>query len=84
MTTEAKLWLFAVAFCATALGGLLGMTSGICIVPVLTMFGQHDIRTAIGASIVSVIACSCSSAAPFLKDKICARSGLSCLSKNAL
>ena len=31
------------------------MASGIFIVPVLTMFGQVDIRSAIGASIVSVI-----------------------------
>ena len=84
MTTGTELWLFAVAVGASALGGMLGMASGIFIVPVLTMFGQVDIRNAIGASIVSVIACSCSSAAPFLKDKICARAGLSCWSKNAL
>jgi uncharacterized protein len=52
------------------LGGMLGMASGIFIVPVLTMFGHVDIRSAIGASIVSVIACSCSSAAPFLKGRL--------------
>src|SRR5215831_9800068 len=46
---------------------MLGMASGILIVPILTIFGHIDIRSAIGASIVSVIACSCSSAAPFLK-----------------
>src|SRR6516165_3923826 len=61
------LWLFAVSLGASALGGMLGMASGIFVVPVLTMFGHLDIRTAIGASIVSVIACSCASAAPFLK-----------------
>jgi uncharacterized membrane protein YfcA len=61
------LWLFAVSLGASALGGTLGMASGIFIVPILTMFGHIDIRTAIGASIVSVIACSCSSASPFLK-----------------
>jgi uncharacterized protein len=55
---------------ASALGGMLGMASGIFIVPVLTMFGHLDIRSAIGASIVSVIACSCSSAAPFLKGRL--------------
>jgi uncharacterized membrane protein YfcA len=38
---------------ASALGGMLGMASGIFIVPVLTMFGHVDIRSAIGASIVS-------------------------------
>src|SRR5262245_44776876 len=61
------LGLFAISLGASALGGMLGMASGIFIVPVLTMFVHLDIRTAIGASIVSVIACSCASASPFLK-----------------
>src|SRR5262249_43264508 len=61
------LWLFAVSLGASALGGMLGMASGIFVVPVLTMFGHLDIRTAIGASIVSVIAGSCASASPYLK-----------------
>jgi len=61
------LWLFAVSLGASALGGMLGMASGIFIVPILTVFGHLDIRTTIAASIVSVIACSCASAAPFLK-----------------
>lgn len=43
------------------------MASGVFIVPILTMFGGLDIRTAIGASLISVIACSCGSAAPFLR-----------------
>jgi uncharacterized protein len=60
-------WLFAVSFGASALGGMLGMASGIFIVPILTIFGGVGIRTAIAASIVSVIACSCGSAAPFLR-----------------
>jgi len=38
---------------ASALGGMLGMASGIFIVPILTMFGHIEIHTAIGASIVS-------------------------------
>jgi hypothetical protein len=61
------LWLFALALGASALGGMLGMAGGIFLVPVLTMFVHIDIRTAIGASLVSVIACSCGSASPFLK-----------------
>jgi uncharacterized membrane protein YfcA len=64
------LWLFAVSVAASALGGLLGMAGGIFIVPILTMFGHIDIHTAIGASIVSVIACSCGGAAPFLKNRL--------------
>lgn len=70
MNPETELWLFAVSVAASALGGMLGMASGIFIVPMLTIFGYVDIRIAIGASIVSVIACSCSSAAPFLKGRL--------------
>ena len=64
------LWLFAVSVVASAFGGMLGMASGIFIVPILTMFGHIEIHTAIGASIVSVIACSCGGAAPFLENVI--------------
>jgi uncharacterized membrane protein YfcA len=53
---------------ASALGGALGMASGIFLVPLLTLFGRVDIHAAVAASIVSVIACSCGSAAPFLKS----------------
>ena len=63
-------WLFAVSAAASALGGMLGMASGIFIVPILTTFGHIEIHTAIGASIVSVIACSCGGAAPFLKSRL--------------
>ena len=62
--------LFGISLGASALGGMLGMASGIFIVPILTMFGHMDIHAAIGASIVSVIACSCGSAAPFLKRRL--------------
>lgn len=61
-------WLLSVSFAASALGGVLGMASGIFIVPLLTAFGNIDIHVAIGASIVSVIACSCGSAGSFLKS----------------
>jgi len=70
MNSGTQLWLFAMSVGASALGGMLGMASGIFIVPILTIFGHIDIRSAIGASIVSVIACSCSSAAPFLKARL--------------
>lgn len=46
------------------------MASGIFIVPILILFAGVDLHTAIGASIISVIACSCSSAAPFLKSHL--------------
>jgi uncharacterized membrane protein YfcA len=68
MDSGFMLWLVAVSVVASAFGGMLGMASGIFIVPILTMFGHVDIQTAIGASLVSVIACSCGGAAPFLKN----------------
>jgi uncharacterized protein len=64
------LWLIAVSAGASALGGMLGMASGILIVPILTTFGHLDIRIAICASLVSVIACSCASAPPFLQERL--------------
>jgi hypothetical protein len=70
MAGSFTLWLFPVSMAASALGGMLGMASGIFIVPVLTMFGHIEIHTAVGASIVSVIACSCGGAAPFLKSRL--------------
>jgi uncharacterized membrane protein YfcA len=59
--------LFAIALVAAALGGMLGMAGGIFVVPVLTMLLGVPLRIAIGASLVSVIACSCGSAAPYLR-----------------
>jgi len=70
MNSGFALWLFAVSLGASALGGMLGMASGIFIVPILTIFGHLDIHTAIGASIVSVIACSCGGAAPYLRGRL--------------
>jgi hypothetical protein len=70
MTSGFTLWLFFVSMGASALGGMLGMASGIFIVPILIIFGHVDIHTAIGASIVSVIACSCGGAAPYLKGRL--------------
>ncbi|HEY3456482.1 MAG TPA: sulfite exporter TauE/SafE family protein [Bryobacteraceae bacterium] len=70
MDSGFTLWLFAVSVGASALGGMLGMASGIFIVPILAMFGHVEIHTAIGAGIVSVIACSCAAAAPFLEERL--------------
>ncbi len=60
------LYLLVTALGASALGGMLGMAGGILVVPILTASGI-DIRTAIAASIVSVIASSCASAGPYLR-----------------
>jgi uncharacterized membrane protein YfcA len=66
MSPAHALILFAMALGASALGGMLGMAGGVFIVPILTFAGV-DLHAAITASIVSVIACSCGSAAPFLR-----------------
>jgi uncharacterized protein len=70
MSVGTEIWLFSVSVIASALGGMLGMASGIFIVPILTILCHVDLRNAIGASIVSVIACSCGSAAAFLKERL--------------
>ena len=70
MDPHFSLWLFAVSLGASALGGMLGMASGIFIVPILTIFGHMEMHKAIGASIISVIACSCGGAAPFLRRRL--------------
>lgn len=58
--------LFCISVGASAHGGALGMASGIFIVPILTLVANVDVHLAIGASLVSVIACSFGSAGPFL------------------
>lgn len=50
------------------LGALLGLGGGIIIVPVLTLLLGVDIRLAIGASIVSVIATSSGAAVAYVRD----------------
>jgi uncharacterized protein len=55
---------------AGMLGGVLGMASGIFIVPALTLLFGVDIHFAVGASLVSVIACSCGSAASAMENRL--------------
>ncbi|WP_333885656.1 sulfite exporter TauE/SafE family protein [Sphingobium yanoikuyae] len=62
--------LIAMSAVASAVGGMLGMASGIFLVPILLMFGHLPIRTAIGLSLVSVIVCSCASAPAFLRARL--------------
>lgn len=68
MEAGVTLWLFAVAVGTSLLGGMLGMASGVFLVPALALFGGIPLHHAVGASLVSVIACSCGSAAPFLRN----------------
>jgi uncharacterized membrane protein YfcA len=50
------------------LGSLTGMGGGVVIVPLLTIFLGVDLRYAVGASLVSVIATSSAAAAAYVKD----------------
>jgi uncharacterized membrane protein YfcA len=52
MNTGIGSWLFGLSLGANPLGGMLGMASGIFIVPILALFAGVDLHTAIGASIV--------------------------------
>ncbi len=55
------------SFLAGFLGALTGLGGGVVIVPLLTSVFGIDIRYAIGASLVSVIATSCAAASTYIK-----------------
>ena len=55
---------------AGLLGSLTGLGGGVVLVPLLTLFFKVDIRYAIGASLVSVIATSSGAAAAYVKEGI--------------
>lgn len=52
------------------LGALLGLGGGIIVVPALTLIFGIDIRYAVAASLISIIATSSGAAASFLKDHL--------------
>src|SRR3954463_13559805 len=56
------------AFAAGLLGSLTGLGGGIIIVPMLTLVFHIDLRYAIGASLVSIIATSSGAAAAFVRE----------------
>ncbi len=59
-----------ISVAAGVLGSLVGLGGGVVIVPVLTLLYHVDIRLAIGASIVSVIATSSGAAAAYVRDRM--------------
>lgn len=65
---EFVLVVFAISLAAGVLGALLGLGGGIIVVPALTLLLGIDIRYAIGASIVSVIATSSGAAAAYVRQ----------------
>lgn len=70
----APLWFtiitFFVAIIAGALGSLLGLGGGLIVIPALTLIFGVDMKYAIGASIVSVIATSSGAAAAYVRERM--------------
>jgi len=65
-----ELFLLLVSGGAGVIGAILGLGGGVIIVPILTLGLGINIRYAIGASIVSVIATSSGAAATYVKDHV--------------
>ena len=65
---ELTIVLALVSCAAGFLGALTGLGGGVVLVPVLTIFFHVDLRYAIGASLVSVIATSSGAAAAYVKE----------------
>ena len=74
MPTGSPLLFFALVLLASLLAGfggsLIGIGGGILITPILTIFFGVEIRLAIGASIISIIATSSGAAAAYVRDHI--------------
>jgi uncharacterized membrane protein YfcA len=62
------LLVFAGSFVAGLLGALTGLGGGVVLVPLLTLVFHVDIRYAIGASLISVIATSSGAAAAYVRE----------------
>lgn len=65
-----EILLFLISVGAGFLGALLGIGGGMIVVPVLTLVLHVDIRYAIAASLISIVATSSGAAASFLKDRM--------------
>ena len=61
---------FFISIVAGFLGSLLGLGGGLIVIPALTLLLHVDIRLAIGASIISVIATSSGAAAAYVREHI--------------
>jgi uncharacterized membrane protein YfcA len=70
VTPSADLAIFLVSLAAGLLGALAGVGGGMLVIPALTILFGIDIRLAIGASIVSVIATSSGAAAAYVRDRL--------------
>ena len=70
MTPEAELGIFGISIVAGLIGALAGVGGGILVIPALTFGFGVDIRLAVGASIISVIATSSGAAAAYVRDRM--------------
>jgi uncharacterized membrane protein YfcA len=61
---------FAISLVAGLLGSLLGLGGGLIVIPALTLLLHIDIRYAIGASVVCVIATSSGAAAAYVRGRM--------------
>lgn len=62
--------IFSISILAGIVGSMLGLGGGIIIVPALTLLFGYEIRTAVAASAVAVIATSTGAAVAYLRDRI--------------
>src|ERR1700747_1380235 len=65
---EFTLLVCSASMVAGLLGALTGLGGGVVLVPLLTLFFKVDIRYAVGASLISVIATSSGAAAAYVKE----------------
>ncbi len=70
MSISADIGIFIVSLAAGVIGALGGVGGGILIIPALTVLFGVDIRHAVGASVVSVIATSSGAAAAYVRDRL--------------
>lgn len=73
MVVSAALIAFLVSIAAGGFGSLVGIGGGLIIVPVLTIGLGHDVKTAIAASLIGVIATSLSASPRFVQSGIADR-----------
>ena len=67
---ETSLIILLISVFAGIFGAVLGLGGGMIVTPALTMLFGIDIKYAIGASLISVIATSSGAAAAYTRDKI--------------
>jgi uncharacterized membrane protein YfcA len=70
VTPDSDVGVFLVSVAAGLLGSLAGVGGGILVIPSLTVIFGVDIRLAVGASIISVIATSSGAAAAYVRDRV--------------